>query len=61
VFRPPKTGQESVATLGSPRVTIPHSSGGFGWVASLVLAALAAAGAFFLLYVVRFFRGTWNP
>jgi hypothetical protein len=63
-FRPPATtkpGQESVATLGPPRVTIPRSSSGFGWATSLVLAALAAAGAFFLLYVVRFFRGTWHP
>jgi hypothetical protein len=63
VFRPPSTkpGLESVATLGPPRVTIPDASHGLGWAVILALGAVATACVFFLLYAVRYFRGTWRP
>jgi hypothetical protein len=63
-LRPPAKAtpdEAAVAKLGAPQVSLSNSSGGLGWVAILLLAVLGTAGAFFLLYVVRFFRGSWNP
>lgn len=47
--------------LGALNVRIPHSSGTLGWLAVFVFAASGIAGAAFLVSVLRFVRGTWNP
>lgn len=48
-----------------PQVSIPHASVPHGWLAAtlaaLILALLGLASAVLLVYVTRFFRGSWNP
>lgn len=48
-----------------PQVSIPHVSVPHGWLAAtlaaLILALLGLASAVLLVYVTRFFRGSWNP
>jgi hypothetical protein len=44
-----------------PQVSIPHASVPHGWLAALSLALLGLASAVLLVYVTRFFRGSWNP
>jgi hypothetical protein len=64
-FRPPTlkppAAPGGTIELGPPRLGIPHPSGALGWLGVLLVGALGIAGALFMVGVLRFVRGTWNP